>query len=57
MNRNTQNRVKAMAIAGKHFYGCMADPVKRQEGWRMMWAAKRACRRLGTTLQALGAWL
>lgn len=57
MNRNTQIRVKAMAVAGKHLYGCMADPAQRKEGWRMMWAARRVCRRFGVSLQTLGVWL
>lgn len=57
MSRNAQIKVKAMAVAGEHLYGCMADPAKRAEGWRTMWRAKRVCRRFGMSLQSLGVSL
>jgi hypothetical protein len=57
MTKQTQTTIRVMAMTGKHLAFCMADAGKRAEGWRLMWRAVRICRRLGTTIQALGVWL
>lgn len=46
--------VRRLAVEGRHLHGCMAAPQLREQGWKMMWRARRIARRLGYSLMAMG---